>query len=323
MPWQQFAALSVAANFREQWLRKLKQLEQRQHEQQQQQQHFAAVPDSAPCQPKTAKKGQTSLQLFRRDWMKQHTVLGERKNFVTKESWAAVREDFSALSDARRKSYEDESDASKAVAAITRRQRNTRHGMQPETPQIPDLVVVPSAVAGDGAIDNDNDNELPLRLKDLRFSSLALPSAIGAVQNVKDYVDYVPEETPVSPDVLHSYYNGSHLSNRGSAAPWRPKRSGGSAAQRSQAGVTIVNLAVLRSAGSSSACNQSLSSPLSNLEANIEHCVFQCIALLKDLNHRCQVADASRRRWTTPAHAERCAGRQHRRVHLRCRPGCS
>ena len=208
MPWQQFAALSVAANFREQWLRKLKQLEQRQHEQQQQQQHFAAVPDSAPCQPKTAKKGQTSLQLFRRDWMKQHTVLGERKNFVTKESWAAVREDFSALSDARRKSYEDESDASKAVAAITRRQRNTRHGMQPETPQIPDLVVVPSAVAADGAIDNDNDNELLLRLQDLRFSSLALPSAIGAVQNVKDYVDYVPEETPVSPDVLHSYYNG-------------------------------------------------------------------------------------------------------------------
>lgn len=84
MPWQQFAALSVAANFREQWLRKLKQLEQRQHEQQQQQQHVAAVPDSAPRQPKTAKKGQTSLQLFRRDWMKQHTVLGERKNFVTK-----------------------------------------------------------------------------------------------------------------------------------------------------------------------------------------------------------------------------------------------
>ena len=64
--------------------------------------------------------------------------------------------------------------------------------MQPETAQIPDLVVVPSAVAADGAIDNDNDNELPLRLQNLRFSSLALPSAIGAVQNVKDYATTCP-----------------------------------------------------------------------------------------------------------------------------------
>eukprot|EP00959_Pyramimonas_sp_CCMP1952_P197776 4136200-Pyramimonas_sp.AAC.1 len=45
----------------------------------------------------------------------------------------------------------------------------------------------------------------------MNFSTLALPStASRRLQRSVDFEPYVPEDTPVHPDVLNNFYNGLH-----------------------------------------------------------------------------------------------------------------
>eukprot|EP00972_Heterocapsa_arctica_P099017 14611481-Heterocapsa_arctica.AAC.1 len=87
MPWSQFAALSVAASFREQWMCKLKQLKLLKFRKQAE---AEAEAEALPAPPQIRRKNAVSaFEAFRRDWMGQQLVVGEVKNFVSKEAWDA------------------------------------------------------------------------------------------------------------------------------------------------------------------------------------------------------------------------------------------
>jgi hypothetical protein len=183
LPWSQFAALSVAANFREQWLCKLKQL---QHLKSRKQAEAEAEDLPAPPQ-RRRKKGMSAIEAFRRDWMLQQLVVGEVTNFVSKEAWDAVRIAFSELPEARLRCYEEQSLASKVVTAAARRIP------QGATTELPDNQAEFAEPLAGPAVEEDCSLQLLPRIQDLRFSLLALPSSVGSLNRMADCTDHVPE----------------------------------------------------------------------------------------------------------------------------------
>jgi hypothetical protein len=186
LPWSQFAALSVAASFREQWLCKLKQLQLLEFRKQ-----AEAEAQDLPAPPrgrrKLRQKAVSAIEAFRNDWMRQQLVVGEVKNFVSKDAWEAVHKAFSELPEARRRCYEEQSRASKTVAAATRR---LSRGGTPERPD--DQAELAEPLAGPAAEEGGSLQLLP-RIQDLRFSLLALPSSVGGLNRMADCTDHVLE----------------------------------------------------------------------------------------------------------------------------------
>ena len=70
------------------------------------------------------RRGQTALQLFRRDWLRQQKVLGNTCNACSKASWQAVKLEFEALGRQRMEDYEREAVATAAAARVHRQVRN-------------------------------------------------------------------------------------------------------------------------------------------------------------------------------------------------------
>ena len=67
------------------------------------------------------KKAQSPLELFRREWIKLEESQGRHANFCTKVSWAACKQAFACISEAKRRSFQTQSQASRGLAEYRRR----------------------------------------------------------------------------------------------------------------------------------------------------------------------------------------------------------
>ena len=140
--------------------------------------------------------------------MQQQKPVNPKMNIVTKEGWNLVRKAFAELPDGRRRCYEDESVARgvrKGDCHAKGRRGAEQVGDQPGPPSQLAVQAVPAEPASRAGHDEGSQH---LHMQDLRFSSLALPSKAGAFKSFADCTDFVPEDLPLHPDVLHHYVNG-------------------------------------------------------------------------------------------------------------------